>query len=312
MSNVMHHKSRARNRPKHQHWVPQFYLRYFATPATRNSKAPKVWIFSKETSDGDEKLTSIRNVCGKRYLYSPRDQTGERNWDLDDEIGDLEAMLSQIWPALATDYVALGDEHVRKALSLFVAVMHFRHPDTRSMLEVIHHQLVACYETCPLGADGTPQIDSVKVDGEIYQVDTSEWLAYKNSGTDKHHRSFVSAIRSEAGRMAEHLLSKRWSVIVSDTDIFITTDKPVVLLHEARERFGYGTPGSIIYFPLSPTRLLILDDRHDEPSNQYYPLMSTNAGAVNFLLWRGASRFLVTGRGLERVISELCALNNSP
>lgn len=33
------------SRSKHQHWVPQFYLRYFATPESRATKAPQVWIF---------------------------------------------------------------------------------------------------------------------------------------------------------------------------------------------------------------------------------------------------------------------------
>jgi uncharacterized protein DUF4238 len=64
------------NRSKHQHWVPQFYLRYFATKETRDSDQPQVWIFSKDHTDSDETLTNVRNVCGKRYLYSPVQPTG--------------------------------------------------------------------------------------------------------------------------------------------------------------------------------------------------------------------------------------------
>jgi hypothetical protein len=60
------------NKSINQHWVPQFYLREFATPDTRESKQPKVWIFSRHDNDGDEKLTWIRNVCAQRYLYSPK------------------------------------------------------------------------------------------------------------------------------------------------------------------------------------------------------------------------------------------------
>jgi hypothetical protein len=74
----MHREPHHRDRSKHQHWVPQFYLRYFATPNTRHSDEPQVWIFSKDPGDGDETLTNIRNVCGKRYLYSPIQPRGDR------------------------------------------------------------------------------------------------------------------------------------------------------------------------------------------------------------------------------------------
>ena len=66
----MHRKPDKRNRAKHQHWAPQFYLRHFATTDTQASDEPKVWIFSKNASDDNEVLTNVRNVCGKRYPKS--------------------------------------------------------------------------------------------------------------------------------------------------------------------------------------------------------------------------------------------------
>ena len=35
------------SKPKRQHWVPRFYLRYFATPQTKETSEPGAWIFSK-------------------------------------------------------------------------------------------------------------------------------------------------------------------------------------------------------------------------------------------------------------------------
>lgn len=48
------------SKPKSQHWVPRFYLRYFATPETKETSEPRAWIFSKE--EGPPALTSIRKV----------------------------------------------------------------------------------------------------------------------------------------------------------------------------------------------------------------------------------------------------------
>jgi hypothetical protein len=82
------------NQPVNQHWVPQFYLKYFATPDTQQTKNPKTWIFSKDEEDGDPKLTNIRNICAKRFLYSPPDKDGQREWELETRLSDIESLLS--------------------------------------------------------------------------------------------------------------------------------------------------------------------------------------------------------------------------
>ena len=171
-----------RNRSKHQHWVPQFYLRYFATRESRDSANPQVWIFSKDSADGDETLTNNRNVCGKRYLYSPAQPDGARRWELDERLERVESLLGQIWPALATDFIQLDDDAIRKGLSLFVALMHLRNPEVRRHVEAIHQQLVAFYETGPLRSDGTPDVSSWKYKDKVYDLDLSGWHEYRAWG----------------------------------------------------------------------------------------------------------------------------------
>lgn len=297
-----------KEKTKHQHWVPQFYLRYFATPETRDTETPQVNIFSKDPDDGDEKLTSVRNVCGKRYLYSPIQPSGERSWALDERLDDLESLLGRIWPELARGFAPLDDESLRKGVALFVAIMHLRNPEVRKAVERIHQQLVAFCQTVPLGADGSPAISSVEINGEVREFDTSDWASYRRWGKDAHDRLFADLIQSEAANIAELLLKKRWSVVFSQEDTFITTDKPVVVSHPSRTTAGFRTAGAMVSFPLSPTRLLVMDDLHDQPANQYYPLQEPKAGAFNFTLWHGASRFMVTGRPVPEVLGEICSL----
>lgn len=307
----MRRRSSPLQRSKHQHWVPQFYLRYFATPESRDSKIPQVWIFSKNPEDGEEELTSVRNVCGKRYLYSPKQLDGSRNWALDDKLNDVEALLGQVWSALATDFVDLSNEYIRKALSLFVSITHMRHPDLRDTLEAIHGNLVEFYGAGPLHHDGTPIVESVEYKGKSYEFNTNDWHVYKNQDKDSHDRAFAENVHSETGRMAKHLLKKRWSILTSNRDLFVTSDKPVVLQHLKHDYFGYGTKGTIVTFPLSPSRLLVMDDLDEEPANQYYPLLEETIGAVNMVTWRGARRFLITGRSVPDVLLEFDALSHA-
>lgn len=293
------------SKSKNQHWVPQFYLREFATPDTRETKQPKVWIFSRDAKDGDEKLTWIRNVCAQRYLYSPKAADGERSWQVDDDLEGVEMLLAQFWSEISTDFIDLANESIRKALSLFIATNYVRHPANIRTVKEIHRQLLQFYEALPKNSEGTPDISSFSFNGKEYPLDTSDWHSYRKLDENDHHHFFVKRIRADAGHLAEIILQKRWSVVFTDKPHFITSDKPVILQNFEKERFGFGTAGSIISFPLSPTRLLIMDDRYEEPPNQYYQLMPDNLGGYNLSIWRESTRFMITGRAIPDVLNEI-------
>jgi uncharacterized protein DUF4238 len=301
----MPRKKSARKRSKHQHWVPQFYLRPFATPESRSSDHPQVWIFSKNHADGPEALTNVRNVCGKRYLYSPVLPSGERSWELDELLDNLESLLGRIWPTVATDFVDFANPSLRKSLALFIAVMYLRHPETRLLVEKIHADLCDLLASAPAHPDGTPAVEAITINGRTHQLAVRDWHEYRNWNKHDHDRFFVATVRSEASRLALALMEKRWSVIIADTDAFITSDRPVAMHHRSREKYGFDTPGTLVTFPLGPTRVLVLDDEHEEPGNQYYSLAKGDPAALNMSIWRGASRFLITGRSVDAVLEEL-------
>jgi len=296
------------NRPKHQHWVPKFYLRYFATPGTRNKKIAKAWVFSKHEADGEECLKSVREICGINYLYTPKDEAGERVWHLENKLDKLEASLGLIWPDLADRFVDINDPALRKGLSLFVAVMHMRNPEYRHSIERLRQQLVEFYRTAPVRPDGNPAVTSLEIEGATFELETHGWREYQAWGRNDHDRFFAHMVESAAIDLATLLIKKRWSVVFSKSDIFITSDRPVVLHHQSRETFGFGTQDSIVTFPLSPRRMLVMDDLHAEPAGQYYPLKPSNAGAFNYSIWSKSSRFMVTGRVVHDVLSEIMTL----
>lgn len=293
------------SQPKNQHWVPKFYLRHFATPESCLTTEPQVWIFSRDKEDGAEKLTNIRNICARRYLYSPADKAGKRSWTLETKIEQLESTCSEFWERLANDFVELNDESIRKVVALFVSIMYLRHPDILKELPNIHKNIVRLFERAPKLADGTPDVDSIEINGELHKIDTSGWHEYCSWDKREHHQFFTYLVQSEAIHLANLLIKKRWSVVFTEEPQFITSDKPVAKQHATKETFGFGTKGAIVSFPLSQTRLLVMDDMHSEPSNQYYPLKEGNIGAFNHSIWRGGSRFMVSGRPIEQVLREI-------
>jgi len=294
------------NQPINQHWVLQFYLKHFATPETITTKSPKVWIFSKDKKDGDPSLPNIRNICAKRYLYSPIGSDGQRQWALESKLHNLESALSTVWPSLANGYVDLMQQKsIRKLVALFVSVMHLRHPDSFTESIQIHNRMVQMYEKAPKRMDGRPDIDVIEINGEMHEIDTIGWDEYRNWNKNDHHRFFARIIHSHTVFLAELLLKKRWSVIYSEKTAFVTSDHPVGKQHQKKEKFGFATEGTIISFPLSPTRLLVIDDMHCEPECQYYPLHNNDPGPFNLLIWRNGSRFMISQRNIDEVLLEM-------
>lgn len=293
-----------RPRPVNQHWIPRFYLRGFATAESRQARRPKVWIFSKHHDGGEPEFVNVRNVCARRYLYSPRDGDGRRDWALEGKLGDLETSLSQIWPAASADFLDLGNNAIRKALALFIAVTWLRHPDNLAWVARAHRDLVALYEEAPHDATGNPQLIFV-VNGVERVVDGTGWPAYRDATEDDHHRFFTRLIEGEATHLAEILLAKRWSVVLAREPVFITSDKPVVVAHPKKDAVGFATPGALVSFPLSPTRVLLMDDRHEEPANQYYPLHAQDPAALNYTVMRHAATFIISPRNTDEVLREI-------
>jgi len=294
------------NIPKQQHWVPRFYLRFFSTPETAESDEPKVWLLSKD--EGDPMLTNTRKVATQNYLYSPKDERGIRDPKMEKRLGDCETLLSQIWPLLAADFVDLhADESIRKGLALFVSLLFLRHPKQIRAQRNIQKQLVEMFDSFPKDRNGNPDVSEVEHRGIIREFDSSDWNTFKDASPEKLKKMFVTSIRSEAVRLAEILMKKRWSVVFADQPVFITTDAPVMMLNQTRERFGFGTPGTVVSFPLSPTRILMMDDQHDQPAARYYPLADTGPGFANGLAWRNCERFMISPRHPDQVCAEILA-----
>ena len=294
------------NLPKQQHWVPKFYLRFFATPETAGGDEPQVWLLPKD--EGQPILANVKNVAAKRYLYSPKDERGSRDAELESKLADCEGLIKGIWPQLACDAVDLhGDQSIRKALALFISLLFLRHPRRLEDTKNIHRQLVELFVPVPKDQNGNPDVFQVEHKGVVRQFDASGWERFKSAGPEELKKMFVGNIGRDATYLAQILMQKRWSVVFSDRPDFVTTDAPVMMLNSARERFGFTTPGTVVSFPLSPTRILMMDDRDDQPAGRYYPLADTGPGFANGLALRNCERFMISPRHPDEVCAEILA-----
>ena len=211
-------KAKNEGKPKRQHWVPRSYLRHFATPESKVTDDPLVWIFSKE--EGKPTLTSTRQVGAKCYLYSPRLGDDTQLWDMENRLSELDGLIASIWPPLASDFVELhNDIALRKGIALIVSTLYLRHPRRLSEVSEIHSQIVEAMETIPKDESGAPLIGEVDVKGVVRPFDNSDWHHYKSAGCEEKKLMFVNSLKQNATYLAKILMKKRWSVFFSQQDL---------------------------------------------------------------------------------------------
>lgn len=278
---------------KRNHWVTQAYLRAFAADSGRREK---IWRFGKTA--GDPELKPIDNVAVRFYLYAPVAADGTRDYSFEQKLAQLERWFGHpLWFKVCNEMVPLQWEPLRKMISLLIAVMFLRNPEQFERTKSMHRQIVDAYTRLPeLPA-------AIERKGKVFKLDTRKWPEYRDASEDDLKRHWLSEI-SSAGWLAERFLRMRWAVVFSDTPVFITTDDPVTIVHPSMRFRGLDNPETMVYFPLSPTRMLIMDNRHSEPDSNYYPLKA-DPGSFNLSLWDNATEHMFSHRHPDVVCAEM-------
>lgn len=267
----------APNRTANQHWVPQFYLRQFATHASQHADEPQMWFLDISRPAKEQKLTSVRNMCGWRYLYSPKDTNGERDLAVEELLGRAETVAASIWPHLIGGTADLSDHALREALSYFFAFMHLR------------------------GAWLYKLIDrTMELRDKLFGPLTAESLAAREPGmpdpTDSG-RFFVDQILQGAERFATIFSAKHWAVMCADKDLLLTSDRPFLLQSDEHRRDRY-------VFPLSPRRALFMTDVAGPEKSLYMPMRETTATNINLTLGVHCMRFIFAGHSIPEVVGD--------
>lgn len=276
---------------KRNHWVSQSYLRPFA----EDSAGTRIWRFSR--IGGEPERKRIDKVAVQFYLYAPL-VSGIRDYSFEARLSRLEQLFgSALWKALCTDFVDLNDPDLRKALSLLCAVTYLRNPLRLADRQYIHRELARFI------AEGATLPEELKVAQEIIHIDKSSWPAYANANDEEIKRSWIKYIGG-ATRLASLLMRMRWAVTCSDTPKFITTDNPVVALDAEANGCGFRNSSAVVLFALSPTRVLSMDWKQDEPDGNYY-VCKDNGSSVNILLWRNAKEYMFSARHPDVVCAEI-------
>jgi hypothetical protein len=279
---------------KRCHWVPQSYLRAFAADTERQ----KIWRFGKEA--GDPELKAISKVAVRHHLYAPIGADGRRTDALEKKLGGIEGFMGQpIWKAVCTDFPDLAWEPLRKMIALIVATSYVRTPIHFEKWKTHHRGWVedlSKFPTLPT---------HVEIGGVTREVDPSDWEEFR-SATEEAMKAKWNEFVGSSADLAQSLLRMRWAVLFTEQPAFITSDNPVHIAHPSMKFMGIKNVETVVSFPLSPTRMLVMDNRHNEQADAYYPLQGGPA-SENLLTTRNAIENIFSSRHPDIVCAEIVA-----
>ena len=236
-------------------------------------------------------------------MYSPLDYKGKRNFYMEKRLAELENLVAKIWQEVCHEYIDISNS-VRKAISLFLATMVLRNKKSFKDLEEIHLNMVKQMDCLPKDKLGRPFIDKVTFKGKEYVFDCSDWFKYKNASKEDLKRYFVENIREGAYEFANILIKKNWSFLIFSKPILATSDDPIITVNLNKDKFGIGSDGTIIYFPLTPYRVLEIGGPRED--NKYFKLDEQWGYCINYLLWTNGCRFMYSHRNTDEILFEIC------
>lgn len=120
------------------------------------------------------------------------------------------------------------------------------------------------YQRGAIGHPDNAEVTFLHKTGDA-KLKVSEIREFALSDPDSVRTDFIRLMPHASKAAAKALMSRRWLVLIADSQPFITSDNPVVMLRGSckRPKYGLGTPGTIINFPVSPNRFLVLADEFE-------------------------------------------------
>jgi hypothetical protein len=261
--------------------ILRFYLREFGIPEDKQ----EVWRFDR--SEQEPETTAIDGITEARLPGGLADSG--------DELSPAEALVEQVWPWVANGFADLDVPWVRRCIALVAASMIPGARDEAAALQQAFTELAA---DLPRDSDGLREARNTDIGESAPVFDSSSWFAkWYPTGFDQAKYKIDLTLGGPLA-VASRLAEMRWSVIVAGMPWFITTDQPLTVLNGAERQFGLDTAGTFVLFPLSATRLLVIDDRDDadvKPSD-YYALNLEGPALYNYLQMVQAARSFYSAR----------------
>jgi len=152
------------------------------------------------------------------------------------------------------------------------------------------------FDGFPKSSSGTPLIDYVRWGLLWLPFDRTSYHSWDEWDDETEQRLFAEKIEELYKPIAELLLLKRWTVGWVDQPLLFTGDTPLVKVNGRGKECGILSPGAMILFPLSPSRILFMTDGTGFKEDACHVISREQADACNNVIGENSPNFLFSSR----------------
>jgi len=229
-----------KNKPTKQHYVPQCYLREFATPDTINHKEPLIWIFPKNKRDG--RIDKVKNVLFSKDLYTLK-TGGSKDYSIETSLSDIEGKYTSVYRDKIQKRLPLNDdEHI--VFCVFISALMQRTLRHKDALEGFLTEIITRME----------EMD------RIHHTKSKIVEDYRRLKTNSHKLNVLKLLPD----LTNILVNMNLAFMCADNTSaeFITCDDPCTLFNpdlQWQKFYGYGLAQKAIELSitLSPNTMSI-------------------------------------------------------
>ena len=312
------------NEPVRQHFLPQFYLKGFASKPV--SEPSKFWLYDFRKDKWD--VRTPFNTAVRRHFYTLKDQNEQKNYYLENYFSNLEGKVKELMDRKIEKGLRLkGSDHIA-TLAVFVCLMRSRVPYFRDKIEefnveIIEKMMSMMRHRAKTDPNYLPWLekDMERKTGEklgLDKLDADDFLNTENFTIKMNQEYLIELCLSHIKEVAKILCSMNWTILRTFDDApFVTCDNPYFEINPQStniwDRGGLLNKNIEISLPLSSNFCFFASWK--SVAAWYGTAPSDQVAQLNFRSMLGAREFVIAPQqdfpGNER-LKEIVARRTKP
>lgn len=249
------------------HTIPEFYLKQFASAATRKGRPGKVWVYQKG------KQAHLRSTDSQGYengYFGYLGSDGSLDESLEEYLAKRENECNDILISSKSELCDLRSLINRNKLSFYIALLFARSTSRRKFSAGNWQKLKEPYSKLAHNEDYTR--DAAEHFSEaaghpisLQQIQEmirkqAEWFSQKQAAKN----FFIKDLLFHVEVARRNFVLKPWQVWEAPTGSeFVTSDNPIVTAFRVNDEIwhpghGFNQPNVVTAFPLCPTTCLLM------------------------------------------------------
>lgn len=286
---------------KHQHVIPQTYLRKFSHRNDRGTFFINGFDIQTETIKKD---LSVKDVCVEKNFYTIKSLGEVHKHLLDDYFREnIENQYSNAYKILVLEKKEKITPEERAVILFTTLSMYFRTPKALNKFAEFIAQMSMYFE----GKNTKSEIDFL---GYNVSLEDESFKKIKKEVKETHRINYLQTQIHLLGQFIKFRIRDGISVIelVGDNE-FITSDNPVDIASSFDASFHLFSDNNAIYVPLDPKHVLFISPPKMEASLDFVSHQRDNNSVhlvVNYSVSKNAERWVLgTENGINLFVEQL-------